>query len=214
MSVQVPSKAVSTADDVLSPTKRLLNGISLLGGETDGDKASDGDGFGSVWGGPPQSVALIEAGATAAAKWWGAGLSGAVVAAWAAVGTFWGDNPDVHTALVTGAAIVTAALILAIGYLIASDVRGRAQAAAATIDARSKVAVAMLDAEETVYRRPPATYEPELVALSPSRGVVNRKAPPGEEPGWEAVALQRTVDADAPIQRIPGFWHSLLRMPP
>lgn len=30
----------------------------------------------------------------------------------------------------------------------------------------------------------------------------------------EAVALQRTVDADAPIQRIPGFWHSLLRMPP
>ncbi len=194
--VALPSKAVSDAQDVLKPTRDLLHGLSLLGGDKGADDAADNaDDFGSVWGGPPQSVALIEAGATAAAKWWAAGLSASVGAAWVWVTAFWNANGPIHANLVTGIAIVTAAVVLAIGYLIASDVRGRAAAAAATIDARSRVAIAMLSNAEALYKRPPAQFEPSLVALSPSRKVVNRAAEePDDENDWDAIAIERQAD--------------------
>lgn len=48
--------------------------------------------------------------------------------------------------LLLGAAIATAAITVAIGYLLASDVRGRAQAMVATIEARAHVAQSVIRA--------------------------------------------------------------------
>lgn len=60
--VKIPSRAVSDEEDIVEPTRELLQGLRLLG-----DSDGDGDGAGAVFSGPPQSVAVIEAGATAAA---------------------------------------------------------------------------------------------------------------------------------------------------
>src|SRR4051794_1388416 len=187
MSAQIPSKAVSAKEDVVEPTQAVLQGLQLLGPVDDKDK-KDGDGLGSVFTGPPQSVALIEAGATAVAKWWAAGAGAVIVAAWTTVFAWWDTQDiDLKTAVVFTAGIVTAALILAIGHLLASDVRGRGQGAAATIEARSRVALAMLTAVETLYQRPDARVNSQLIPLSPARDVVIRNT---GESGWSAMAMK------------------------
>jgi hypothetical protein len=191
---RIPSKAVSPDADVVKPTQSMLQGLQLLGPTENADK-QDGDGLGSIVTGPPQSVALIEAGATAAAKWWAAGAGGAIVATWSAVLAWFGDQATAVQVAVLGAAgIVTAALVLAIGYLLASDVRGRAQAAAATIEARSKVALAMLNAAETVYEQPPARFEPQLLALPSALEARVPGRPADDEEGWLAIAIERSED--------------------
>ena len=189
--VKIPSKAVSEGADVVEPTRQLLRGVQLLG-----DSEHAGDGPGAVFGGPPQSVALIEAGATAAAKWWSAGAGAAIVVVWGSVvAWFGGQEVPVQVGVLGAAGIVTAALVLAVGYLLASDVRGRAGAAAATIDARSKMALAMLDGVETLYLRPPAETPPALVALSPALEVENHHGHHGaESEHWWAVAIEQNGD--------------------
>jgi hypothetical protein len=84
--VRIPNKAVSDGTDVRGPAEALLRGLYLL---PRGDDLQKADGLGSVLHGPPQSVALIEAGATAAAKWWAAGLGASVLAAWGSLVTWW-----------------------------------------------------------------------------------------------------------------------------
>jgi hypothetical protein len=199
---QIPSKAVSDGADLLAPTRALLEELSLLGTATDTAAA---DGVSSVLKGPPQSVALIEAGATAATKWWASGLSVSVLAAWAAVKIWYPNQGEsVQVATLGSAAVVTAALVLAIGYLIASDVRGRAHAAAATIDARAKVALAMLTAAESLYVRPPAASAVELIALPGPHEVRNNTRAAAEEPGWTAVAMQRQADGSLAYVVVKG----------
>src|SRR4029453_19243141 len=136
--VQVPSAAVTATDDLLAPTRDLLEGLNLLPSKADLKTA---EGFASAFKGPPESVSLIEAGATAANKWWAAGLGGGVIAAWTAVRGWWdGTIPATQPVALWVAAIVTAAAVLGIAYLLGSDVRGRAAVATETVRVRAAVA--------------------------------------------------------------------------
>ena len=132
-SVQIPGKAVSEQTDLREPVRALLEDLSLLAPPDEADAAK---GFTAAFTGPPQSVALIEAGATAVSKWWAAGLGAFVIPLWASVAAWYSGEPDsVKVTLVGGALLATSALIIAIGHLIASDVRGRAAAAVSVIEA-------------------------------------------------------------------------------
>lgn len=142
--VQIPGKAVSQDDDVEAPVVGLLESLHLLSKDE-----RDGTGFATAFTGPSQSVAVIESGVTAATKWWATGIGATLIVTWGRLLTWWGRQPlGVKEAALGGAFFVTAVGIGAIGYLFASDVRGRATAAAATIAAREHVALAMIAAAE------------------------------------------------------------------
>lgn len=161
---QIPSKAVADATDLRQPVRLQLEDLNLLGNAADTAKA---DGIGAAFAGPPQSVAVIEAGATAAAKWWAAGFGASVIATWGTLVKWWGgQESNIKVAALVGAALVTAALVLSIGYLLASDVRGRAAASVATVDARARLLPTGVRAK-------------------------NHDRPAGDEDGWLAVAVER-----------------------
>jgi len=131
-------------DDLSQPVTQLLRDLSMLGTPTEIESAN---GVKAAFTGPPQSVAIIEAGATALGKWWTAALaSGAsLTAIIAAIQGIWGGEHDpVRVAFVAGAAVVVAALAIAIGIIVSSDVRGRAAGAAAQIQARANIATTFL----------------------------------------------------------------------
>jgi hypothetical protein len=95
----------------------------------------------ALLGGTPQSVALLEAGGTALSKWWATGIGAAAAASGPAVAAFWGgETPATHRMLIIALAVGFAAAVLAIGYIVGSDVRARSAAAVATINARAEVA--------------------------------------------------------------------------
>src|SRR5438094_78317 len=92
--VTFPGKAQDpTGNDLSKPVVQLLNDVNVLG-TTEDLKAANGTG--AAFAGPPESVAIIEAGATALGKWWatalgaGAGLTGIV----AAIQGIWGNEHD------------------------------------------------------------------------------------------------------------------------
>jgi hypothetical protein len=189
--VQIPSQAVSAEADLCPPVRGLLEGVDLLGTKKEAKKASS---FASTFRGPPQSVALIEAGATAASKWWATGLGAALIPLWGAVAGWWGGQAEkVQVVVLGGAFVVTAALVLAIGYLIASDVRGRAAASVAVIQARSNVATSIVDAARDLYAPPAESVTPELIAL-PSAIPAKNLSQRGNEDGWLALAIERQAD--------------------
>ncbi len=191
--VKIPSQAVSLEGaDLCKPVRGLLEGLDLLGTT---DEAKKAEGFHGLLFGPPQSVALIEAGATAASKWWAAGLGVAVIPLWGIVASWYDGQPEkIQVVLLAGASLITAALVIAIGYLIASDVRGRATAAIAVIDARTKVATSMLEAARTLYAPPATSAPPELVPLPKAIRAKNHKVPAPDQTDWLAVAIERTGD--------------------
>jgi hypothetical protein len=192
--IQIPSKAVSSGTDVSEPAKALLRGLNLLGTDTELQQAG---GLGAIVTGPPQSVALIEAGATAAAKWWAAGLGVSAVAAWGSVIAWWGSQGDsVKVGVIAGAALVTAAIALSIGYLLASDVRGRAAAAVATIEARARLSDTMTRAAQELYEPAPAGVPaaPVVLPLPSQIWVKNTQRSGADEDGWLAVAMERHSD--------------------
>jgi hypothetical protein len=185
--VKIPAKAVADDHDILDPLTKLLRGISLQGDEHETEQAGK---VSATFTGPPQSVAVIEAGATAASKWWSAGLGAAVVAAWSSIVGWWGgtDTPVKQMALLA-AAIATAAAILAIGYLLGSDVRARGAAAVATIQARARLAEAMVQASQAAFTKAPSALAEELVALPAPLEVDWLSQPAFDQRGWHAVAL-------------------------
>ncbi|GAA4443336.1 hypothetical protein [Phytohabitans houttuyneae] len=189
--VRVPSEAVA-GDDIAEPSIALLRGLKLLPAEGELSKAR---GLSSAFSGPPESVALIEAGATAASKWWAAGLSGLVVAAWALIRGWWSSNPDnQHVALWVGA-VVTAAAILGIAYLLGSDLRGRAAVATETVRARASVAEAFVRAAEQAHSRAAATQvaaaraDGFLMGFLPGIVVEHTGKPGSDEGGWRVLAV-------------------------
>jgi hypothetical protein len=191
-SIQIPSKAVSEEKDLRGPVRALLQGLNLLGTDEEMEDAGKPS---AAFVGPPQSVALIEAGATAAAKWWAAGLGALVIPLWGSVAAWYSGEPDdVKVALVAGAGLATSALIIAIGYLIASDVRGRAAASVSLIEARARLATEMINAAEVVYQPTPAAPPVEVVALPKQIRVKNRAA--ADADGWLAVAMERHTDGN------------------
>lgn len=199
--VQIPAQAVSaTGQDILNPTATLLRGMNLLGTPAENSAA---DGFGAAFTGPPASVSLIEAGATAASKWWASGLAAGVALAWGRVAFWWNGQPEgTQRAVLWAAGIVTAAAVLGIGYLLGSDVRGRSAAAVATIEARARLADAMIrtaqasaaaiptaSANGTAPATVTATCSTQLVPLPKELAVSYTAMPRAEETGWRAIAV-------------------------
>jgi hypothetical protein len=190
--VQIPRKAVSDGTDLGEEARDLLQGLNLLPSRKD---LANSDGFRTAFSGPPDSVALIEAGATAATKWWSAGLGATVVVAWANVAGWWKSLPDDQQLVaIAGAAVATGFVAIAIGHLFASDVRGRAEASVATIAARAQVAMRMIEAAQAVYEPTPAASAATYTSLSPPTRVTNTEAEPGDEKGWLAIETERHPD--------------------
>lgn len=193
MTVQIPAHAIDHAkgDDVAVPTETLLVGLQLLPDQADSEEAT---GFASAFLGPPQSVALIEAGATALSKWWAAGLGASASVVWGSIVTFWSKStePTQHV-LLWVAGIATVAAVLAIGYIVGSDVRGRSAAAVATIESRANVAITMLRLAGDAYDPRQDTISAQVVAL-PGQPAIRHIAKRGDdEIGWRAIAV--SVDA-------------------
>lgn len=144
MTVQFPGQAFNTSDtDILSPLETLEQGLGILPDATDLAKS----GAAATLTGPPDSVAIIEAGATALSKWWSvviAGLGGAAVIT-AAVTKFWnGQTGGVRIVLIGGMAGLLIAALIAISVMVAADVRGRAQGQVALYMARANIAAQFL----------------------------------------------------------------------
>jgi hypothetical protein len=170
-------------DDLSKPVAQLLNDLNVLGTP---EELKQANGAGSVLGGPPQSVAIIEAGATALGKWWatalgaGAGLTGVV----AAIQGIWGNEHDpVRVAFIAAAAVVLAALAISIGIIVSSDVRGRAIGAVAQYEVREQVASTFLSlsrptAQCLAGQSTNAVAEVTAVQLDPS-GELQVKVGPG-----------------------------------
>ncbi|MEV6495089.1 hypothetical protein AB0M20_41680 [Actinoplanes sp. NPDC051633] len=189
LKVQVPSSAVAATDDLLAPAAALLGGLNLLPSAKDLKGAG---GLRSAFQGPPDSVSLIEAGATAANKWWAAGLGAGVIAAWAAVRGWWDGAPagTQHVALWV-AAVVTAAGVLGIAYLLGSDVRGRAAVATETVRARATIAEAFIRAAvSTQEGAAGAGADGRPVVPLPALAARNVTKAGAEETGWTAIALR------------------------
>jgi hypothetical protein len=209
MDVRIPGDAVDTAgQDLLAPSQELLRGLSLLPFAGEQKRA---EGFSAALEGPPASVALIEAGATAFSKWWVAGAGASLLGVWGSVAKFYQSQQDGSTqrVLLWAAAITSAALILAIAYVINADLRGRAAVQVATVAARGAVAAAMLErargtgvpgaaasADQTGTGPGSApTATPDVVPLHWARAVTCSSAPADQEQGWHLLAM--TPDQDA-----------------
>src|SRR4051794_15199134 len=150
--VRLPGDAVAhDGQDVAAPAAAILERLNVLPPQKELD---DAGGPGTAFGGPPQSVAVIEATATALSKWWAVGLGVSITAAWGSVVGFWNtQQPPTQRMVLLTASIATAALALAIGYIVGSDVRGRAAATVATVEARARIAEAVIRRAEG---QPPA----------------------------------------------------------
>jgi hypothetical protein len=188
-SVQIPGGAVDPeAKDVAGATQAMLESVQLLPTPEDLKKTGT---FGALFKGSPQSIAVIEASATAFSKYWTLGLGAAAAAAWPAMAIFWkGQDEANQRTLMIGLAIAIAAVVLAIGYIVGSDVRGRSAASVATIEAREAVATAMISAAQSAYEPPASTHASQPVALPAAMKVRNTEQSGDAERGWVAIALR------------------------
>ncbi len=142
--VRIPEGAYDTGDDLSGPVVQLLTDIHVLASEADFKKAGTAQ---AALTGPPESVAIIEAGATAASKVGSIaiGALGGLPAIVAVIEGIWGHESDpVRIAFVGGGALVLAAISIAIGIIISADVGGRAAGSAAEYHARALVASTFL----------------------------------------------------------------------
>lgn len=191
----LPSKAVSPGEDLLVPLQDLLRGLNLLASSTDLAKAN---GFSAAFSGPPDSVAVLEAGATSFSKWWAAGIGASAVTLWGSVGVWWAKQPDgIQSMVLLAAAIATAALVLGLAYIVGSDVRGRAAGMVATIDARARLAEAMVHEAAGLFEPTDDPAEVQTVALAQVLRVEWTDKSGDDELGWLATALRTTARGGA-----------------
>lgn len=191
MTIQIPGLAVGAADDdIEGPTAELLQKLSLLPiSPADLGKAN---GLAASFTGPPDSVAVIEAGATAAAKWWSVAIAGGAAASVTTIKLLWtGLGAANQPNALLGLGLVFGAAALGIAYLLGSDVRGRAAASVATIEARCSVAVAMLEEAGKAYR--PAVSQMASIPL-PGISVKNTAKAGADEDGWTTLAMRQNGD--------------------
>jgi hypothetical protein len=167
--VEWPDTIVSseTGDkDLGPPLKQLLVDLGIKGttaSETSADKAS------AAVKGTPVSVAIIEAGATAASKGWAAAIAalGGATAVWGAASDFWKSELAIQGNLVIAAAVVIAACALGTALIMYGDVRARGQGAAAQYSARASIATAFLRGATIAVKTPtPAPGSPSKTAAS------------------------------------------------
>jgi hypothetical protein len=96
--------------------------------------------------------------------------------------------------VVGGAALVTAAVVVAVGFLIASDVRGRAAASVAIVEARAALAETMIRAAQSAYEPAPMSSPAQIIPLSNHIPVKYLAKGGSDEEGWLAVAMERGSD--------------------
>lgn len=187
----LPASAVAAdGEDLVAPTQTLLQGLYLLGTTAE---MAQGDGFNAFIGRTPQSVAVIESAATAISKWWTAGLGAVVISAWGSVVKYWGDYPDQRNTTLIAAAVVSAAALVGIAYVVGSDVLGRSQASVATINARRDIATTVTAAALSLRAPAPAEAEdtrgaPTTIHLPAALPARSLHGP--DTDGWLAVLAQ------------------------
>lgn len=101
-------------------------------------------------------------------KCWATGLGAAAAAAWGSLARWWDSQtgqPATQRVALWAVAIVTAAAVLGIAYLLGSDVRGRAAASVATISARAELAQVLCRAASDVFKPDPPHGAKQVVAL-------------------------------------------------
>lgn len=183
MAVEIPGRSVkATATDISEPTRTLLSDLNLL---PSADDLKQADGWAALTG-PPDSVAILEAGATAASKWWSATIAGSAAVISARILTMWdrlgtGSPWNQPFALIAMGFVVAAAAI-GVAFLLGSDVRGRAAGMVATIEARRAVAIAMVT-------QAGMASQPVVVPLSGIHASNVMKDKHNED-GWKAVAAR------------------------
>jgi len=190
----LPTEAVTATDDLVQPATDLLTSLDLLATEADKNSAK---GPMAALTGPPQSVAVLESGATALSKWWAAGLGASTAGLWGTVAAWWGEQPaQIKVGVVWGAAVATAALVLALAYIIGSDVRGRSTAAVATINSRAHVAASFVDNAARLSAPSPRSQGSSLVGASglPALPATWSARPGSDESGWTAIAMRWKSD--------------------
>lgn len=135
---------LETDHDLGAPLSQLLVDLAIKGKPEDEQRT---DGVTAAFTGTPVSVAIIEAGATAASKWWAVGMTavGGSAALWATISDFWSrEVVDIRVAMLFSVALVIAACVLGVAAIMYGDVRARGQGAAAQYHARAEVAAAFL----------------------------------------------------------------------
>ncbi len=133
---QLPGSYVAAdAVDVGGPAADLLRLWQLLPADSS-DKVG-------VLSGTPDSVAVIKTGMSAAAKWWStAGVGAATITALLAQ---FKALPDIlQRSVGIGLPVFTSAVVLAVAYIVANDVRGRADATQQQLQSRAAVLQAYL----------------------------------------------------------------------
>jgi hypothetical protein len=192
--VQIPGLAIGrTPEDVdlLAPAAELLRGLSLLPTHADIEKNNRKNPFATT----PDSVAVIEAGATTASKWWAAsiaagstGITAGIVRVWEEIGKTSDWNQPVA---IFAVGLVIAAGTIGIVSLLGSDIRGRAAATVATIEARQQVACVFIQEAQRSYQN--AETEPlvaQSISLPGIAEVKNRGESGDDELGWKAIAAR------------------------
>jgi len=135
MSANIPGDVIDKkpGNDLAPPLQSLLGGVYLLGVNKE---------KGGIFSSPDQSVAILEANATALTKWWAAVIAalGSATAVTTAATSFW-TNQVVGTriALIAGAAALIAAAIIAVAMIVCADLRSRATGMAAIYAARAAI---------------------------------------------------------------------------
>jgi hypothetical protein len=210
MTIQFPAHPVDdSGNDISAPVVSLLEKLSILSDPTELEKAN---GPGAVISGPPQSVAIIESGATALSKWWSAGLGATLTGGTilTAVTGFWAKEHDpVRIALIAGAAFFFGAVALAIGIMVSSDVRARGSGAVAQIRTRGEVATTFLTLSRSAANGPTGlnvTLTDALLAAVASGSSVRVTLASGAEE--DVMGLRYNPTENAQIQIGDGDWVS------
>ncbi len=190
--VTIPTDGLSKSDgDIGRPTVDLLRRLNLL--PLKSDLAQAGNPAAAVTG-PPDSVAVIEAGLTAGAKGWSVVIGASSTGLAAAAVRFWGElGPANQPAALLAAGLAIAAGSLGIAYILGSDVRGRSAAMVATIEARRHVATVMLQQAQRSFEDS-ASKTRSALSLAAAMNVRNIGKSGSDEEGWTAISARADGD--------------------
>ena len=216
MAVRIPSKAVAVDppnDDITPPVQELLQALNLL---PNAEQLKSANGLGAAFTGPPDSVAIIEAGATAASKWWAGGIAAAAAGWVGQAAVLWEglgeDNSWNQPFTILSIGLVLSAAVVGIGYLLGSDVRGRAAAMVATVEARRDVATTMVQEAAKAFDAKEVSPTAIPIALSGMVAVLNGTKLGAAEQGWRAIAT-REIDGLTQFLLVKSTQHEWVDAP-
>jgi hypothetical protein len=149
MSVTIP-KVAGKGNDILPPLKELLQGIDILGDAPDKEIG----------------VNVLESDATLLTKVWAgivAGVGG-LTAIVTPIASFMNSSSDsVRIMALAGASLALVAMILAIAYIVGTDLKSRTNGAIAIYEARKEITLQFLQ-EAFSTSRPSKAQINELIA--------------------------------------------------